>query len=143
MPTQAFKGGWEFQRGDLATGSTTWTKVGEVIALSGLGAQADDVDVTNDESGNTREYIPGLLDGVEITIESNLVIANAMQQAMTANAQAGANWEFRVPVTNGTDTMTLTFQGAVKGWNLNPALEEQNKLQWTVKISGQIAIAYA
>ena len=140
--TASFKGGWGFYRGDTATGSSTWTKVGEIISLSGLGAQADDVDVTSVDSGNTREFIPGLLDGVEITVEGNLVLNNAQQQAMTANAQSGASWEFQVPITDGSHTMTLTFEGAVKGWQLSPSIEEQNKIQWTVKISGNITIAY-
>lgn len=142
MTTAAFKGGWTFKRGDAATGSTTWTSVGEVVSLSGLGAQADDIDVTSVDSGNYREYIPGLLDGVEITVESNLAIANAMQQAMTSDANDGDNWEFQVELTDGTNTMTLTFEGAIKGWNLNPAIEEQNKIQWSVKMSGAPTIAY-
>lgn len=140
--SDAFKGGWGFFRGDADTGSTVWTKVGEIIALSGIGAQGSDVDVTNADSGNTREFIAGLLDGAEITVEGNLVLANSPQQAMTTDAQNGTTWEFQVPVTDGATTMTLTFQGAVKGWQLAPSIEEQNKIQWNVKISGSIDIAY-
>ncbi len=141
--TAAFRGGWGLYRGDAATGSTTWTKIAEIIGVSGLGAQASDIQVTNCDSGNSHEYIAGLLDGVEITAEANLVITNAVQQAMTADAQAGNSWEFQVPLTDGTDTITITFEASVKGWQVNPSNEEQNKIQWNVKLSGTPTVAYS
>lgn len=141
--TAAFRGGWSIQRGDAATGSSSWTDVGEILGVSGLGQTADDQEVTNHESGDSREYIAGLKDGSEVTIESNLIIANAMQQAMTTDAAGGNSWEFRVPITDGSDTVTITFIGVVKSWNINPSFEEQNKIQWVAKMSGAPTIVYS
>ena len=111
----------------------------EVLSVSGLGKTNDTVEVTNfDSPVGTKEYIAGLAEGSEISIECNYLPAATAQVALVASVDAGGT--VAVVMTYATTASTYTFSGVAQGWSVTPATSEQNKISFTLKISGDIAI---
>ena len=111
----------------------------EVISVSGLGKTNDTIEVTNfDSDPGTKEYIPGLAEGAEVNIECNYIPAAAGQVALIAAVNAGSN--VAVVLTYDTNVKTYTFQAAATSWSVVPSATEQNRIEFTVKISGDITI---
>ena len=66
-----------------STGSTG--VIGNLTNISGPGISADTIDVTShDSTGAYRQFVAGLIDGGEISLEGNLVTAAAGNAFMTA-----------------------------------------------------------
>lgn len=139
MATDATIGGFAFQLGD-ADSPTLFTPIEEVFALSGLGKLRELVDATHFASGGNREYIGGLADGVEITVECNYVPGATMQQALIAAVNLGDNRNFRVIESLGSPDTVYAFIGSPLGWTINPAVDDRNTLSFTVKVSGDITV---
>lgn len=111
----------------------------EILSVSGMGQSNDVIEVTNfDSPANTKEYIPGLADGSEISIECNYLPAGTGQLALQASVDAGDS--VAVVMTYDTTTATYTFAAAAQGWTINPSISDQNRIEFTLKISGDIAI---
>lgn len=139
MATDATIGGFAFQLGDTSS-PTQFTAVEEVFALTGLGKVRELVDATHFASGGNREYIGGLADGVEITVECNYVPGATVQQAMIAAVNAGENRNFRVVESLESPDTVYAFVGSPLGWTINPSVDDRNTLTFTVKISGDITV---
>jgi hypothetical protein len=60
------------------TSPLSFDSIPEVVSLSGLGKTNPLVDVTSFDSA-AREYIAGLADGTEITMECNYLPGNTVQ----------------------------------------------------------------
>jgi hypothetical protein len=137
--TDATIGGFSFQLGD-ADSPAVFTPVEEVFGLTGLGKVRELVDATHFGSGGNREYIGGLADGVEISVECNYVPGATMQQEMIAAVDLGANRNFQVVESLESPETVYSFVGSPLGWTLNPAVDDRNTLTFTVKISGDITV---
>lgn len=126
--TAATIGKWQF--------TMDGTAIEEVLSVTGVGQTNNLVDVTNfDSPEGTMEYISGLADGSEISFDANYLDAATQQRA------------FRDSVKNkGTAAFILTYDGAVTfeftgvsiGYAIVPSTSEQNRMEGTVKISGDI-----
>jgi hypothetical protein len=139
MATAAFSGGLTVEIGDdVLSGTPTYSAIGEVQSLSGLGQTNELVDVTNFDSGGSKEYIGGLADGQEISIEANYVALDAGQIALIGYVGSKTNVAFKLVVTDGTTTHTYTMDVAPLSWVVNPSQENQNTISFTMKISGNI-----
>jgi hypothetical protein len=132
MATQADIGKWTFSVG------ATPTVVGEVLSVSELGTTNSLLDVTSFSSPSGRmEYISGLSDGSEISIECNRVPGDAGQLAIKTAVLAQATESF-VLAYGGTTAATYTFDAVCMSEVLNPSISEQNKVSYSVKVSGDI-----
>jgi len=60
------------QRGD-GGGPETFATVAEVTNISGPGLTQEMIDVTSHESADWRDYIPGIADGGELTLDINYI----------------------------------------------------------------------
>jgi hypothetical protein len=119
-----------------------YTAVEEVFSVSGLGKTNQQVDVTNfDSPAGTMEYIAGLADGEEITVEANYLPAGTQQIAMMAAVDAGANRKFQVTYTKVSPNKTFTFTGTPLSYKIVPSATDKNTIQFTVKVSGDITRA--
>ena len=131
MATAATIGGWTFSSGGTA--------IEEVLSVSGLGKTNDTIEVTNfDSDAGTKEYIAGLADGAEITVECNYIAAGAGQLAARAAVNAGTNVE--VVMTYSTSTEIFTFQASPQSWSVSPSTTDQNRCEFVYKISGDIVV---
>jgi hypothetical protein len=138
--TDATVGGFAFA---ISNGESpeVFNAIEEVFAITGLGKVRELIDATSFQSGGSREYIGGLADGVEITVECNYVPGATRQGDMIEAVDDGDNVNFRVTETLSSPATTYTFTGVPLSWTLNPSVDDRNTLTFTVKISGEIVVA--
>lgn len=123
-----------------------FSSIPEVNSMSGLGKTNPLVDVTSFDSA-AREYIAGLADGSEITMECNYLPGNAAQDAIVADVDSGTNFMVRVAVENpnsGTSplaTDTYEFLVVPLSWEFGPSFDDKNTMTFTLKISGDITVS--
>lgn len=141
MATSANIGRWKFRK--ATTGSpATFNNIEEVYSISNVGQTAELVDVTNfDSDAGTKEFITGLKEGAEITVESRYVPAATQQLAMVTAIEAGTNIQFQVAYVGVSPEKTWTFAGVPLGYVIGPSATEANSISFTVKISGDITRA--
>ena len=138
--TQANIGNWKFYLLLTSTSPNAYAAVEEAFTISGLGKTNNLVDVTNfDSPTGTMEYIAGLADGQEITVECNYYPSATVQAAMIAAADAGLNRSYRISYIGSSPIETFTFTGVPLSWVITPSATEQSTITFTVKISGDIA----
>ena len=131
MATNTFKAGYTVKYG------STPVAIEEVTGVSGLGAVAELVEATHFGSGGSREYISGLLDGTEFTVECNQVLtASSVQE--TVRGDSGTTDDIQIEITDGTNTLTLDFSVVNLGYEYQPSVDDVNKVVFTFKISGAI-----
>jgi len=138
--SDAFRGGITVKRGDGRSPTETFTLLGEVYSMSGLGKTNALLDVTNFDSAGSREYISGLADGQEITIECNYLPANAQQSGLVDDVDDKTNRNLEIEITDGVTTKTFAFAVTPLSWVVNPAEEDKNTISYTLKISGAITV---
>jgi hypothetical protein len=111
-----------------------------------LAKQTRVVDVTSFDSA-AREYIAGLADGTEITMECNYLPGNTVQAAVVSDVNSGTNFYMQVVATNpnsGTspvETETFQFMVTPLSWTFGPSYEDKNTMSFTLKISGDITVS--
>lgn len=138
--TAAFKGGLTVKR-EQGGSPEVYTTIEEVKSLSGFGKVNPLIDATS-FSSTAKEYIAGLADGQEVTIECLRVHASPSQQdALIADVNAGTNRLFQLVLTNGTTAITYTFTGTCLSWVISPSFDDANMISYTVKISGDITVS--
>lgn len=94
--------------------------------------EVDDIEVTNQDSGDWKEYKAGRKDGGECEIKANAVDGDVGQQALAAAAAAGSTVLFTVTFPSGS---VLTFYGTVK--TFDHIVEDQIlRISAKVKVSG-------
>lgn len=139
MATQANIGRWKFYLGSTAS-PIVYNAVEEVFNISGLGKTNNLVDVTNfDSDEGTMEYIAGLADGQEITVECNYVPSATQQAAMISAVDTQVNRSFRIAYIGSSPEERFTFEGVPLSWVVTPSPTERNTISFTVKISGDIS----
>lgn len=137
MSSGGYVGGNQLSLG--STGSPTdWTPLCEVTGMSGLGKTNELVEITTFCSGGVKEFAPGLADGAEVTIEGNFVPTDAGLAALRAAVNSRQTRDFRLVMTDGTNTKTFYFRGACLSWSITPSNTDKNGISFTVKISGEI-----
>lgn len=136
----SFAGGLALRRGDGATPTEVFTAVPKVNSLSGLGAVNPTIDVTNWDS-TAKEYIAGLADGQEVTIEMNRVLGDAQQDGLIADVDGKLNRNFEFDMDDGGQVETFDFTLAMTSWSVTPNNEDKHILSVSGKISGAITRA--
>lgn len=134
-----FLGGLSVNVGDgAAPGTGTYTLLAGVTNLGEVGKTNALVEVTDFDSGTSKEFIGGLSDGSEITIECNEDLTDAPQLLLIDDVDSGNNRNLEIVHTDGTTTKTLTFQTVALSYQYQPSFDAQNKLNFSLKISGDI-----
>lgn len=129
---------FKIKLGDAAS-PEVFTAIEEVLSISGFGKTNELIDVTNFDSPNqTKEYIAGLADGAEITIEANYVPSATQQDNLKSAVDSGATRNFQVVYTGSSPDETFSFAAVCLSWELVPSPTEQNRRQYTLKITGDI-----
>jgi hypothetical protein len=116
----------------------TFQTIEEVLSLSGFGKTNELIEVTNFDSGLTKEYIAGLADGAEITAECNYYQAATNQQALKTAVDAGSTRNFQLVNQVPSPDETFSFAAVCLSWTIEPSPTEQNRISFTLKITGDI-----
>jgi hypothetical protein len=121
----------------------TFSEIEEIMGGVTVGETATTIDVTHFQS-TSREYIAGLADGDEFSLECNATHTSpSIQQQFIA--LKGQTRTLLVTATNtGVSPNTIKtyrFSAVFLGWGLAPAVGEADKLNFSFKISGGITRA--
>lgn len=142
MSDQPFVGRVYLERGDGGS-PENYTRVCEINGISGLGETNELVDVTTFCSGGVREYIGGLADGQEMTLDGNFIVDSEQRRQMIADVKNKATRSYRVVADDDGDGVTdisFYFRAAALSWVLNPQIADKNAISFGIKISGGIDI---
>lgn len=112
---------------------STYTAVSEVTNITWPGYTRDAVDATNMASPNEfREFIPGLMDAGEVTIEINF-IPSASDVIITALTAATAG-QFKIAAASGVN---IVFSAIVTAYSPQAPLDDKMSASATFKITGK------
>lgn len=139
MTTSANISNFKFYLGTAASPQVL-TAMEEVVSVSGIGKTNNLVDVTNfDSPSGTREYIAGLADGDEFTVECNYKPGATMQTAAMTAVDSGATRKAKLTYQGSSPLRNWSFDVVCMGYTLAPSATEQNKMSFTYKITGTVA----
>lgn len=141
--SEAFVSGFTLKRQQTPTSPTVYTAIPEVFSISGVGQTNDLVDVTNFDSAGSREYVGGLADGQEITIEANYVPEHAsfaQQEGFITDVVNKTTRNFQLLVTGSSPNVLFAFAAACLSYVINPSVDDRNTITFTAKISGAVTI---
>lgn len=129
MPTSAAIGyGVTF----LIYNGSTYDAVAEVTNISMPGYSRDAIDVTNQDSANSfREFIAGLMDAGEVSIDYNYIPA-AAEDVLTAML-AGVG-QFKIAHGAGVN---VVFSAIVTDWQPNAPVDDKMSATATFKVTGR------
>lgn len=117
-----------------------FTTLAEVVNITGPGMSRELPDATHMQSpGGWREFIGGLKDAGEITIEANHLPNNATQnasQGVLSFFASGAtkNWKIVFPVSPAVE---WEFASVVSAFEPDFPVDDKMMLSVTLKVSGQ------
>jgi len=115
----------------LSIGGTT---VGNIVSISGPDQSRDNIDIsTMDSSSKWREYIPGMIDAGELTVEVNYDgtasgDANFLSQQITATAQTC--------LITFPDTSSFSCSGFITGLGYAIPFDDKVSQSVTLKLTG-------
>lgn len=132
----AFTGGLQLRRGDGAV-TEVFTLISEVFNMGGLGQTNPTIKSTHWGS-TAHEYIAGLADGDELSIEMNRILSDAQQDALIADVDNKLNRNFEFDMGDGVAVETFSFSLAMTSWQITPANEDRHTLTVSGKLSGAI-----
>jgi hypothetical protein len=138
--TAAFTGGLTVKRGDGGDPTEAFTAVTEVVSMSGLGKTNSLIDATSFDS-SAKEYIAGLADGAEVSIECNRVQGDTQQDALRSDVDSGVTRNFEIVITDGTTSETYSLALVMLSWTITPQVTDKAMISFNGKISGAITVA--
>lgn len=132
------------QLGDAASPTEGFTTIAEVTNISGPGIQSEPLDVTHHSStAGFREYVGGLKDGGEVTLEMNYIPADDTQNSGAGVLKDLVDQTLRNFKLIFPDPSLTEFAFSALVTNFEPAAPVDGKLSAsvTLKLSGQPTLA--
>lgn len=125
-----------FKVGDGAT-TEAFTAVAEVHNISGPSISRDSIETTHHGStAGFREYLPGLRDGGEVTIDLNWDHGSGANHSALYNdidtGTANGNYQVEFP-----DATVFEFSGHVTAFDVTAPIDDRLTASVTFKVSGQ------
>lgn len=124
---------------------TAFVRVCEVFGIGGVGQTNEQVESTTFCSNGVKEYLAGLADGSEVTLELNFKTdVGHVIRDMINDVKNKIVREFQIQCDgdgDGVVDMTFTFFATCLSWVLNPSVNSKNTINFGLKITGDIAIA--
>ncbi|ARR55332.1 hypothetical protein HY78_18740 [Rhizorhabdus wittichii DC-6] len=116
--------------------ATALTKLGEVTNVGLPNEQSADVEATHYESPDrTREYIAGLIDPGELTIELNWIPGDATDDLLVAAKSSGSVLLMRTVVPGAQQ---FTYPGIVKGIERTVPIDDRMTATVTIRVAGAV-----
>ncbi len=120
-----------------ATGTETWTKIGEVKSAPISGTSIDLIDVTSFDSNSVMERILGIENPGEIPIEFNRVTSDAGQILLKTAHTSKVAYDFKIqlPMTSTQTTAGDTFTGSAIVTKYDMALSTKDAITNSVTLT--------
>jgi hypothetical protein len=136
----AFVGKMYLERGDAGS-PTTYTRVCQIFGIGGLGQANALVDSTTFCSGGVNEYIGGLADGSEVTLNANFETGAAVLREMIQDVKDKTVRAYRLVADDEIDTPVVFYFDALSlSWQIGPSVDNKNTIDYGIKISGDITV---
>lgn len=139
MSSAVIAKGTQLQREDTP-GSGTFTTVAEVRSIEGPGNDADEIEVSNMDSGDYKEFKRGLIDAGQIQFAANWFFHATHSQILTDQA-AGTVSTWRIRWASMSPVKTATFSAFVKTASFSNNPNDVVQANVTLRVSG--AVTYA
>lgn len=139
MAVDAHVGGFRYQRGDGAS-PEEFTNICAVFDGAGLGEKRDQVDATTFCSDGQKEYIAGLADGNDFTLQMLWSQDDEQILALINDVQTKATRNFHVVDMNSSPNLTFELAVTALNWEVKPSVSGRNEFVWGGKISGGILL---
>lgn len=134
-------------------GGTTVATLGNISDLGEFGGQADDIEVTNLDD-TAKQFLVGLIDNGEMTVQLNLNPQDANHQDLQAKAGNGVRYPFLVGLSDGVTAPTavggdlvppvaanrtsFAFDASIKSFKFGAKTNDAIRVTVTLRISGAI-----
>ena len=115
------------------------TAIAELTSIGVVGVTREMIDATSHDSADAyKEYIPGLIDTAELSIEGILDKADAGQTALLTDLEAGTCDSYTITGPTG-NAFSYAFDAYVTAYNAGP-FNYDGKITFsaTLKISGKV-----
>jgi len=114
------------------------TAVAEVTSISAPSISRDTIETTHHGSvDGHREFLPGLSDGGEVSLDINWNPADASHAAIYATFTSSANQAYSVMFPN---LWELTFNGMVTGFDATAPIDDRLTASVTIKVTGKVTL---
>ncbi len=135
MTNAAIGHGSAFERSDDNTSGGTFATVGEVLNIGGPGLAKDAVDATHMASPERwREFISGLKDGGEVSVELSFDPDDATTTAALADCNSDVAGYYKVTFP---DTTAWGFAAIATGLEVGVPLDDKMTATITYKLTGK------
>ena len=122
------------------------TKVAMIRDINGPNMGKDAIEITHNDGSDGdgyRQFIPGWRDGGEVSIMANWLPKAATHYNSTgllAKFEQDTVQAFKIVTSSdgSSGTIDIGFNGIVTSFNADLPIEEQGKLECTIKISGAV-----
>jgi hypothetical protein len=126
---------------EVETSTGVWFKLGEVTNVTPPNESVDVIDGTHMESPNrTREFIQGLIDPGDFSVDVNWVPGGATDDYVIAWRVSGETRNTRITTNNDT---TYTFPAFPTGWTPQMSATDKMAATLTCKVAGAISVGVA
>jgi len=123
--------------GVAAFGTSISPTAGEITSISGPGLTVDDIDVSNHSSTDAfKEFVPGMIDGGEFSVEGNLISGLSTGLYATLISRTSTSYTITFP-----NSVTWTFSGYPKAFNTEAPHDGKLGFSATFKVSGKPTLA--
>ena len=123
--------------GDAAFGTTlsiSGTVAAELTSIGGPSVSMDNIDLSNHDSADrAREFVAGMIDGGELTMEGNLVAAHI---GLLTNMGTGGVIPCVVTFPTADPKTHWTFHGIVTALSSDTPYEDKAAFSATMKVTG-------
>ncbi|WP_130470645.1 phage tail tube protein [Candidatus Magnetaquicoccus inordinatus] len=116
---------------------TTLTEITEVQSFSGFDGASSEIDVTN-LSSTAKEFVAGLADSGNVSVEMNGYLDDPGQIALAAAQTSGALKKFKLELPDGH---TATFSAFVKSFSASGGVDQTFKRSASLRLSGPVTWA--
>lgn len=118
---------------------TILTQLAEVFSVTIPNAEVDQIEATHYQSPNrSREYISGLKDSGEMTVEMNYIAGSTTDALIVAARAAGNARAFKIVVPTATVGWKFEGQAIVTGYERNIPLDDKMTAVMTLKVTGEV-----
>jgi predicted secreted protein len=120
---------------DSTLTTPAFVTLAEVISITPGESETDRIEATHMASpGRRREYIAGLVDSGEASIELNWIPGNATDLLLRRLQADGEVTQHRITINDSG--VTLTYDGAITGYSKSMPVDDRLTATVTVALSG-------
>lgn len=132
-----------FQTSDDAS-PESWTTFAEVTSVTPISFSRDSIDASHELSPDEfREFIPGMVDPGEVTIEFNFIPGNSSLLALVNEFSLTGGAGQKTRRIQFPDTSTWEFEAFVTGFSAEAPLDDKMSASATFKLTGKPVLTQA